>query len=98
EVAPHIFSPPRDYGSSVMYADGKVMVMGGGSPPQATAEIIDLNDTHPTWTAAHPMNFARRQLNAAILPDGKIFVSGGSSGPATGDNFSNGSFAVLDTE
>ncbi|MGH9895077.1 MAG: galactose oxidase-like domain-containing protein, partial [bacterium] len=34
----------RDYGSAVMYAPGKVLVMGGGQdPPTKTAEIIDLN-------------------------------------------------------
>ncbi len=98
ESADHIFKPQRDYGSSVMYADGKILVMGGGSPPQATAELIDLNASTPTWTAAHDMNFARRQMNAAILPDGKILVTGGSSGPPSGDNFSNGSFAVLESE
>jgi galactose oxidase len=40
------------------------------------------------------MHFTRRQMNAAILPDGEVFVSGGSSGPT----FSNGFFKVLDTE
>jgi galactose oxidase len=94
-VATHLYNKPRDYGSSVMYADGKVIVMGGGSdPPTASAEIIDLNDPTPAWKATGSMKFPRRQMNAAILPDGKVFVSGGSSGP----RFNNGFFPVLDTE
>ena len=32
----------RTYGSGVMYAPGKVLVMGGGDPPTNTAEVIDL--------------------------------------------------------
>jgi hypothetical protein len=33
----------RDYGSSVMYDAGKVLVAGGADPPTNTAEVIDLN-------------------------------------------------------
>ena len=32
----------RDYGSSVLYDNGKVLVMGGADPPTNTAEVIDL--------------------------------------------------------
>jgi galactose oxidase-like protein/List-Bact-rpt repeat protein/Kelch motif protein len=70
----------RDYGSAVMYADGKVLVMGGGDPPKATAEVIDLNAPSPAWRAVGSMQFARRQLNAVLLPDGRVLVTGGSSG------------------
>ena len=28
---------------SVMYVDGKILVLGGGDPPTNTAEVIDLN-------------------------------------------------------
>jgi galactose oxidase len=93
-LATHVLDKTRDYGSSVMYADGKIIVMGGSDPPTPTAEVIDLNEAHPAWKNVEPMHFARRQMNAAILPDGKVFVSGGSSGPT----FSNGSFKVLETE
>jgi hypothetical protein len=63
-----------------MYADGKVLVVGGGDPPTKNAEVIDLNATSPTWTAVAPMSFARRQLNATVLPDGTVLVTGGTSG------------------
>ena len=71
----------RDYGSSVMYDNGKVLVMGGGDPPTNTAEVIDLNASTPAWRSVAPMAFARRQLNATLLPDGKVLVTGGTSGP-----------------
>ena len=42
----------RDYASSVMYDDGKVLVMGGGDPPTNTAEVIDLNASSPAWRSS----------------------------------------------
>ena len=73
--------PYRDYGSAVMYAPGKILVMGGGDPPTNTAEVIDLNQPSPTWRAVGSMAFARRQLNATLLPDGNVLVTGGTSSP-----------------
>ena len=75
----------RDYGSAVMYAPGKVLVMGGGDPPTNTAEVIDLNQPSPTWRAVGSMAFARRQLNATLLPDGNVLVTGGTSAPGFND-------------
>jgi hypothetical protein len=82
----------RDYGSSVMYADGKVLIVGGNprepdptAPPtilpSATAEVIDLNAPAPSWRSVAPMSVGRRHLNATLLPDGKVLVTGGSSFP-----------------
>ena len=71
----------RSYGSAVMYADGKILVVGGGDPPTRTAEVIDLNQPSPTWRSVGSMSIARRQLNATLLPDGKVLVTGGTSGP-----------------
>jgi galactose oxidase len=76
----------RTYGSAVMYDVGKVLVLGGGDPPTRTAEVIDLNSPTPTWRAVAPMAFARRQPNATILPDGKVFVSGGHNGTGNDDS------------
>lgn len=87
----HLWPYNRDYGSAVMYETGKVLVVGGGgdptrsttdpkfATPTATAETIDLNLTGPTWRSADPMHVARRHLNATILPDGQVLVTGGSS-------------------
>ena len=42
----------RDYGPSVMYDNGKVLVVGGGDPPTNTAEVIDLNASSPAWRSS----------------------------------------------
>ena len=39
----------RDYGTSVMYDNGKVLVVGGADPPTNSAEVIDLNAPTPVW-------------------------------------------------
>ena len=72
----------REYGSSVMYDVGKVLIMGGGDPVVNTAEKIDLNAGSPAWSSVGNMASARRQMNATVLPDGKVFVSGGTTNAA----------------
>jgi hypothetical protein len=87
----HLWPYNRDYGSAVMYEAGKILYVGGGgdtkwsspdpksSAPTATAELIDLNVKGPRWTNTDPMHFPRRHLNATILPDGEVLVTGGTS-------------------
>ena len=70
----------RGYGSAVMYEPGKVLMVGGGDPPLASAEKIDLTLPVPAWQSAGVMHTARRQINATVLPDGTVLVTGGSSG------------------
>ena len=70
----------RGYGPSVMYDNGKIMIVGGGAGPTATAEIINLNDPVPTWSYTGSMANPRRQANATVLPDGTVLVTGGTSG------------------
>ena len=84
----------RGYGSSVLYADGKVLHLGGGDPPTNAAEVIDLNQAIPTWRSVAPMAIARRHANATILPDGKVLVTGGTSGPG----FNNTTTPVFEAE
>ncbi|HLK34717.1 MAG TPA: galactose oxidase-like domain-containing protein [Terriglobales bacterium] len=81
------FGGVRDYGAAVMYDVGKVLLVGGGDPPTATAETIDLNAAKPAWTYTNSMSEPRRQLNATILPDGRVLVTGGSCSKG----FDNGS-------
>lgn len=80
----HLWPYNRNYGSAAMYETGKILYVGGGgstsaSPPTATAETIDLNVAGPRWSNTAPMHFARRHLNATLLPDGQVLVTGGTS-------------------
>ncbi len=69
----------RQYGSSVMYLPGKILSMGGGYPNATNkAEVIDLNASSPAWRLVAPMKNSRRHLNATLLPDITILVSGGT--------------------
>lgn len=69
----------RGEGTSVMYDTGKIIILGGGSPPTSSAEIINLNATTPAWQAIAPMANARRHVNGTVLPDGTVLVTGGTS-------------------
>ncbi len=94
----HLWPYNRDYGSAVMYETGKVLVVGGGgytgwstpdarSPtPTATAETIDINPgVVSAWKNTDPMHHPRRHLNATILPNGQVLVTGGTSGGGFND-------------
>jgi hypothetical protein len=89
----------RDYGTSVMYDEGKVLIVGGGgrtpsgTPPTATAEVIDLH-AGTGWRSTSSMAFPRRQLNATLLADGKVLVTGGT----TSTGFNNGTGSVFAAE
>ncbi|MDF0676493.1 MAG: DUF1929 domain-containing protein [Nitrospira sp.] len=65
--------------------DQKVLIMGGGpvgKPDKTDAtgmvSIVDLKKPHPDYVAAEPMLLPRLHLNAVILPDRTVFVTGGS--------------------
>jgi Domain of unknown function (DUF1929)/Gylcosyl hydrolase family 115 C-terminal domain/Legume lectin domain len=75
----------RNYGAAVMYDAGKVALIGGGYITN-TVERIDLAAATPAWSFAAPMAFPRRQINAVILADGNVLVTGGSKTPAFSDN------------
>lgn len=61
------------------------MIMGGGpaGKPNKTdaidnVDIVDLKDPNPHFVPASPLNFPRLHLNAVLLPDHTVFVTGGS--------------------
>ncbi len=83
----------RSYGPAVIL-DGRVLLIGGGDPPTATVEQLDLNVSSPTWRYMAPMSTARRQHNATLLPDGTVLVTGGSRG----SGFDNKSYPVFHAE
>jgi hypothetical protein len=82
----------RNYGSAVMYDDGKILYAGGATTTN-TAEVIDLNAASPAWTWTSPMAFARRHHNLTVLPTGEVLATGGVAG-TTFDDISTGVHAA----
>jgi hypothetical protein len=85
-IASTIYGNYRTYGSSVLFpltpANGykpKVIIMGGNNPSTATTEILDLSAATPTWVSGPNMSAPRIEMNATILPNGKILALGGST-------------------
>ncbi len=66
--------------------DPKIIIMGGNTPTtQDTAEIINMNDANPAWTALPNLNVARnQQVGSILMPDGRVLVAGGSFAAADG--------------
>jgi hypothetical protein len=54
------------------------MNFGGGSPATRSTEIIDLSAVPPHYTSGPDMSTGRIQMNAVILPNGKVLAEGGS--------------------
>lgn len=84
-VATTNYSGRRTYGTSVLLPltptnnyDAKVMIMGGGSPATNTTEIIDMGAPTPQWVSGLNMSEARIEMNAVLLPNGKVLALGGS--------------------
>ncbi len=86
-----------------------IMGGGGGtlaSLPRREVEMINLNVSPvisttetsvapaPRWRRVGDMAFGRRQLNATLLPDGTVLVTGGTSSPGSDEP----SGAILEAE
>jgi Domain of unknown function (DUF1929)/IPT/TIG domain/Glyoxal oxidase N-terminus len=76
----------RTYGSSVLLPltpannyNPRVMILGGNSPSTATTELIDLGAGSPTWGYGPDMSQPRIEMDAVMLPTGKILAIGGSA-------------------
>jgi hypothetical protein len=85
-VATTIYGGTRTYGSSVLLAltpdnnyDPQVFIMGGDTPATATTEVIDLGASNPSWKQGPMMSQPRIEMNAVILPSGKVLALGGSA-------------------
>ena len=85
-VATTNFGGSRLYGSSVLLPltpannyDPKVMIFGGGNPATATSEIIDLGASKPAWVFGPSMSSPRIEMDATMLPNGKVLLTGGST-------------------
>ena len=84
-VATTNYSGTRTYGGSVLLplrpADGykaRVMIFGGGNPATATTEILDTSVAPLRWQYGPSMSQPRIEMNATILPNGRVLATGGS--------------------
>jgi hypothetical protein len=76
----------RNQSSSVLLPtaqDQKVMIIGGGPADDRTSatgitEVVDLLQPNPAYQLAMPLSLPRIHLNAVLLPDRTVFVSGGA--------------------
>jgi len=89
QPVPDLLEPDfRNQSASVLLPpaqDQKVMVIGGGpvgKPDKRDAtdrvSIVDLNAPNPVYLEGPALCLARLHLNAVLLPDHTVFVSGGS--------------------
>jgi Domain of unknown function (DUF1929)/Legume lectin domain/PKD domain/Glyoxal oxidase N-terminus len=84
-VAVTNYGGTRTYGSSVLLPltpgnayKPRVLILGGGNPATATTEVIDLSAATPKWVKGPNMSAQRIEMNATLLPNGKVLALGGS--------------------
>src|SRR5439155_18579605 len=84
-IATTNYGGTRTYGTSVLLPltpannyKPVVMIMGGGNPSTATTELIDLSAANPKWTIGPVMSQPRIEMNATVLPNGKILALDGT--------------------
>ena len=72
-----------DYAPSVLYDVDKVIFIGGGNPPTASAETIDLSQAQPAWQATD----AAAQVLEAAQPEALVASAPTSARDAPKDAF-----------
>ena len=84
-IAQTLYQGNRSWGSVVLLPlrpeegyTARVLSMGGNSPATNTAEIIEPSAPSPAWRRTAHMSEPRIQMNATILPNGKVLALGGS--------------------
>lgn len=80
----------RREGTSVLLSPaqaGRIAMIGGidGGTTHDTIEILDTQGT-PAWSPGGTMHHSRTNVNAVLLPDGKVLILGGTGGDKWEDN------------
>ena len=76
--------PPNAMGASstaVMFRPGKILQTGGGYDlafASPLAHVIDINPATPSLQQVAPPLYRRHWATSTMLPDGRVFLSGGS--------------------
>jgi hypothetical protein len=69
--------------SAVMYAPNRILQVGGmlnrSQPASTEARMIDITNPQPQVTVLPSMSYRRHWGNATVLPNGRVFISGGSA-------------------
>jgi hypothetical protein len=85
-VASTNYTGTRTYGTSVLLPlrpsagyKAVVMIMGGGNPATASTERLDTSAAPLRWSSGPAMSQPRIEMNATILPNGKVLAMGGST-------------------
>jgi hypothetical protein len=83
-------SGPREGHTATVLANGKILVTGGknGSTTLATTILFDPGVSMGSWSSAGTMTAARQAhtatlLSTALVENGQVLVTGGSSGSST---------------
>lgn len=85
-VGQHIYKDRTEGMSVTLPPDNKRIMVLGGRGDHATnvstdsVEMIDFNDGTPKWKSIKDMHFRRRNVNAVLLPTGKVLVCAGIEG------------------
>jgi hypothetical protein len=67
--------PQTNYQPVVMTLGG----MGANAVGANTTELMDMSQTNPMWVAGPTMSAQRVEMNAVVLPTGKVLAVGGSA-------------------
>lgn len=77
----------RQEGTAVLLSPaqaGRIALIGGGwgrsAPPRNSVEILATQGVAPAWVPGGQMHHTRANVNAVLLPDGKVLIFGGTGG------------------
>ena len=77
--------PSARYGAAAVAVNNKIYLFGGANTANQILNTVDVYDPATnTWASAAAMPTARCRLAAALGPDGKIYVVGGSTSSGLG--------------